>query len=154
VSNGPVSYLDPSGLLAEMYCERIPSTRGGGLFGDAILFVSQAMHCYIHVQCAGIDETLELYGPSDPSDKTGHPHINSFNPKRGGRKFPIYPPPGLKCCQFEQRLIQAYNWESRRVPNYNPTGPNSNTFAHQVIIDAGGTADFPVGAYGADTGLH
>jgi len=137
-----------------MYCERIPSTRGGGLFGDAILFFFQAMHCYIHVKCNGIDETLELYGPSGPGDKTGHPHINPFNPKRGGRRFPISPPSGLKCCELEQRLIDAYNRNSGMVPDYNPQGPNSNTFAHQIIIDAGGTADFPVGAYGVNTGLH
>ena len=156
VSNSPVSFLDPSGLLAEMYCERIPSSRGGSFLGDAILFVSQAMHCYIHVKCAGIDETLELYGPQNQSDKTGHPHINPFNPNRGGRKFPISPPTGANCngCQFEQRLIDAYQRNSGMVPTYNPQGPNSNTFAHQIIIDAGGTADFPIGAYGVNTGLH
>jgi RHS repeat-associated protein len=155
VSNSPISFLDPSGLLAEMYCERIPSSRGGGLFGDALLFVSQAMHCYIHVKCAGVDETLELYGPSGQGDPTGHPHVNPFNPNRGGRKFPITPPSGANCnCQFEQRLIQAYQRNSGQVPGYNPAGPNSNTFAHQIIIDAGGNADFPVGAYGVNTGLH
>jgi len=159
VSNSPVSFLDPSGLLAELYCERISPTRGGGLFGGAVLLISQAMHCYIHVKCDGIDETLELYGPSGPGDRTGHPHVNSFNPNRVGwlnsrRKFNIYPPAGSNCCGFEQRLVDAYNHNSQMVPDYNRQGPNSNTFAHQIIIDAGGTADFPVGAYGANTGLH
>ncbi|MGB6544366.1 MAG: RHS repeat-associated core domain-containing protein, partial [Candidatus Acidiferrales bacterium] len=158
-SNSPVSFLDPSGLLAELYCERISPMRGGSFLGDAMLFVSQAMHCYIHVKCAGIDETLELYGPSGPGDRTGHPHVNPFNPNRSGwlysrREFNIYPPPGLNCCGFEQRLVDAYNRNSGMVPGYNPLGPNSNTFAHQIIIDAGGTADFPIGAYGVNTGLH
>lgn len=153
VWNQPTTYVDPLGLLAELYCERIPSTRGGGFVADLILLVSQSMHCFVRVACGGLDQTLELYGPPEQG-KYGIPARNPFNPKRGGRKFNIYPPSRLKCCEFEKRLIDGFNRERTRLPLYNPKGPNSNTFANQIIMDAGGYADFPLGAYGPDIGVR
>ena len=154
VRNRSASYVDPSGLLAEVYCERIDSRRGGGFLADAALLLSQAMHCYLRIACGGKDETFEIYGPQPADPKHGEPHINPFNPRRGGRRFNVYPPPGLRCCEFENRLRSAYQRESSRLPIYNGTGPNSNTFVNQIITDAGGYADFPIGAYGVDTGIQ
>jgi len=161
VRNRPTVLIDPSGLLAELYCERISSTRGGAIFGDLVITFSQAQHCFIRIVGCGKDETFELYGPGhDPGDppgedpKRGRPRVNPYTPLRPARGFKIYPPPNQKCCEFENRLRQAFKTESGKVPLYNPQGPNSNTFVNQIIQDAGGSADFPIGAYGADTGLH
>ncbi len=148
VGNRPVLLIDPSGLLAELYCENIPSSRGG-FVGSLPLLLAGAEHCYIRVQCNGKDETLELYGPP-PGGKYGVPAANPFNPKRGGTKYPIYAPAGSQCCEFEQRLREAFDRLRTHLPEYNPRGPNSNTFANQIIQEAGGRADFPTTAIGHD----
>jgi RHS repeat-associated protein len=153
VGSRPTILMDPMGLLAELYCERIDSLRGGGLFGDLIISLFQAQHCFIRIVSDGKDETFELYGPGE-DPKRGTPHINPYNPWRLARPFKIYPPPNMICGEFENRLRQAYKRESGRVPLYDPRGPNSNTFVNQIIQDAGGDADFPIGAYGADKGLR
>jgi RHS repeat-associated protein len=53
VDNNPVLAGDPSGLSAYLYCEVIPSARGGGLVGGFVLHMTQARHCYIRVICPG-----------------------------------------------------------------------------------------------------
>lgn len=149
--NRPTVLVDPRGLLAEIYCERIPSA-GSTWWQNILLTLTQAMHCYLRVACNGKDETFEIGGPFVNNKAT--PHVNSFNPKRSGRRFPVYSPPGLKCCEFEDRLRNAFQREVSRLPIYNAWGPNSNTFVHQIIFDAGGYGDFPVGAYSANDGLQ
>jgi RHS repeat-associated protein len=149
--NRPTLLVDPGGLLAEIYCERLGS--GGSTWWQHILLFSiQAMHCYLRVVCNGKDETFEITGPFVNNKAT--PHNDPFNPKRGGRKFPVHPPSGLKCCEFENRLRDAFNREVGRLPIYNAWGPNSNTFVNQMITDAGGYGDFPIGAYSVDDGLQ
>src|SRR6267378_3016966 len=93
--NRPTLLVDPGGLLAEIYCERLGS--GGSTWWQHILLFSiQAMHCYLRVVCNGKDETFEITGPFVNNKAT--PHNDPFSPKRGGRKFPVHPPSGLKCC--------------------------------------------------------
>jgi RHS repeat-associated protein len=149
--NQPTMFVDPLGLLAEVYCERIPSA-GATWWQNIGLTLSQAMHCFLRVACNGKDETFEIGHPFVNGKAT--PHANTYNPKRPGRRFPVYAPPGMKCCEFEQRLRDAFQRESGMLPTYNAWGPNSNTFVHQIIFDAGGYADFPVGAYGVNDGLR
>jgi len=149
--NRPTLLVDPGGLLAEIYCERLGS--GGSTWWQHILLFSiQAMHCYLRVVCNGKDETFEITGPFVNNKAT--PHNDPFSPKRGGRKFPVHPPSGLKCCEFENRLRDAFNREVGRLPIYNAWGPNSNTFVNQMITDAGGYGEFPIGAYSVDDGLR
>jgi RHS repeat-associated protein len=156
VLGNPANWIDPFGLLVELYCETIPSTRGGG-FGNlngikngAALLMSRAHHCYIRVKCNGKDETIELGGPVG-NEKYGHPLRSPFNPKRGGIRIPIRPPSGYKCCQFEDNLLNAFKQLSGNLPEYHGyPGPNSNTFAFQIITSAGGDVEFPNTAYGWD----
>ena len=111
------------------------------------------MHCYLRVACNRKDETFEITSPF--TNKKATPHVNTFNPKRGGRRFPIHPPPGLKCCEFEDRLRDAFKREVGRLPIYHAwEGPNSNTFVNQMIMDAGGYGEFPIGAYSVYDGLQ
>src|SRR5260370_35643868 len=150
VSNNPVNFVDPSGLSAELICERIPILRGG--WKNAFnLLISRARHCFIHVKCiGGYDVTIELYGPQE-DPKHGSPHMNPFNPNRGGTHFPITSPSGYKCCQLEVNLLNAFQKESGNLPIYNGyPGPNSNTFAFKVISEAGGALQFPHNAPGVD----
>jgi RHS repeat-associated protein len=151
VSNNPVNFVDPSGLFAELICEPIPTMRGG-LKNAFFMLLSRAHHCFIHVKCiGGYDVTIELYGPSQQDPKHGSPHMNPFNPKRGGTHIPIKGPSGFKCCQLEVNLLNAFQKESGNIPLYNPyPGPNSNTFVFTIISEAGGSVDFPNTAYGWD----
>jgi hypothetical protein len=45
--------------------------------------------------------------------------------------------------------MSAFQYESTHLPFYEPTGPNSNTFALDLLEDAGATGEFPANAYGA-----
>jgi RHS repeat-associated protein len=155
VSNSPLNFVDPSGMLAELICEPIPSTRGG--WKNTIpMALSRAHHCFIHVKCKDYDVTIELYGPqSDP--KHGEPHKNPFNPNRRGIRRPITSPWGCdgkgnsKNCQLEDNLLRFFQQESGNVPIYNGfPGPNSNTFVRKIIDEAGGSVEFPNTAYGSD----
>jgi RHS repeat-associated protein len=150
VSNNPVNFVDPSGLLAELICEPIASTRGGWKYAPAML-LSRAHHCFIHVKCNDYDVTIELYGPSPQDPKHGIPHMDSFNPQRGRIRRPIKFPSGYKCCQNEDLLLDAFRRESLNIPVYNGRpGPNSNTFVFKIISEAAGDVEFPNQAYGWD----
>jgi RHS repeat-associated protein len=159
--NNPVNFFDPTGLLAELYCDPIPSSRGGAK-NSIILLIAAPTHCYIRVACHGKDVYLELYGPPLNPDgslgKYGHPHNDSpYNSERAGSAawhVPIHPPGGMGCCQFEDRLMDAFNQQAANLPLYNPLGPNSNTFAYNIITTAGGTAEFPANAYGIGNNLE
>ncbi len=56
---------------------------------------------------------------------------------------PLNPPDGMKNCEFEDRLVQAFGKEAANLPEYNFLGPNSNTFAHNIILGAGGSVPSP-----------
>jgi RHS repeat-associated protein len=150
VSNSPVDWIDPAGLFAELVCEPIPILRGG-LKNAFFMLLSRARHCFIHVKCKDYDVTIELYGPSQQDPKHGSPHMNPYNPNRGGIRLPITSPAGYKCCQMEDNLLSAFQKESGNIPTYNPyPGPNSNTFVSTIISEAGGSVEFPITAYGWD----
>lgn len=120
------------------------------------LFLANPTHCYLRVACHGKDVYLELYGPPVNPDgglgKYGIPHNDSpYNPDRAKNsgKYPLHPPSGMGCCEFEDRLMNAFEQQAANLPVYNPLGPNSNTFLSNIITSAGGTADFPPNAFGA-----
>jgi hypothetical protein len=152
VSNSPLVLVDPTGLVAQLYCQKIPSTRGGSgsigaLLNDLILAIVGPYHCYLYVSCHGSGVYLELYGPQPRDPKHGEPHDDQhFNPDRAKDSVPcpLNPPPGpLKNCEFEDRLIQSFGNQARNLPVYDPRGPNSNTFIYNVISGAGGSVPVP-----------
>jgi RHS repeat-associated protein len=152
--NNPINFVDPSGLLAELYCDKIGSLRGGSR-NSIFLFFADPTHCYLRVACHGKDVYLELYGPKERSNGThedfGIPHNDSpYNPDRAknSTKHPLHPPAGMKCCEFEDRLMQAFDYQASHLDFYQDTGPNSNTFVNDIINGAGGTAEFPPNAFG------
>jgi len=155
--NDPLNYVDPNGLLAELYCDKIGSSRGGAK-NSVYLLIAHPTHCYLRVACHGKDVFVELWGPPQLPDGTfakhGIPHNDSpYNAGRAGdsEKRPLTPPAGMKCCEFEDRLMNAFGAAASNLPQYSGfPGPNSNTFVHDIITTAGGTADFPWNAYGWD----
>jgi RHS repeat-associated protein len=151
VENRPASLTDSSGLSAYLYCEQIPSTRGGNAIGFLGLLLSGARHCYIRVICPGkYDATLELYGPQ-PGAPNGRPQMNLPNPERNAKAemHTIYPrnPDNAECCKLENALVLQFNLH-QPPPPYNALGPNSNTFAAEIIKAAGGITHFPGSAIG------
>jgi hypothetical protein len=162
VNGNPATAIDPAGLSAYLHCEVIPSTRGGGLVGGAVLAVTQARHCYIEIICPGqYHVTIELYGPQ-PGAPNGRPMMNipSTTRNQNSTTNPIYPPGcgndptkydpcPTQDCRFEDELINQFN-QNQPPPPYNPQGPNSNTFAARIITGAGGRVVFPPSAYGCD----
>jgi RHS repeat-associated protein len=142
--NEPTLLIDPSGLLAELYCEDIAGAQNRTDGGPK-------KHCFIRIKCIGIDVTLELYGPVNNRAKTGRPEINDFNRNRNAQKYPLtYPHSPLGCCgPFEDNLFKAFEQSAANLPDYNGLGPNSNTFVNQIIQAAGGSASFPPGAVGS-----
>jgi hypothetical protein len=57
---------------------------------------------------------------------------------------------GLSATEEHERLENAYA-NMTQVTEYNAAGPNSNTFLHQLLIDAGFTVTRPPGARGGIT---
>jgi RHS repeat-associated protein len=152
VENNPLIFVDPSGLVARLYCEPI-SREGRNWYERLGLIVSGAVHCYLYVSCHGSGHYLELYGPGPGDPMHGRPHNDQhLNLGRAGRstEYPLTPPAGLGCCEFEDRLDRAFNNQASDVPVYNRLGPNSNTFVHAIIQQVGGSASPPFTAFGWD----
>jgi RHS repeat-associated protein len=146
VSNNPLVLVDPTGLVATLYCEKIPSTRGGSFFNNLILAIVGPYHCYLYVSCHGSGHYLELYGPGPDDPQHGRPHSDQpFSPERAKNsiEYPLNSPGGMKCCEFEDRLVQSFNQQAGNIPEYNGLGPNSNTFIYNVISGAGGSVPVP-----------
>jgi RHS repeat-associated protein len=164
VGGNPFTLTDPAGLAAYLRCEELPSTRGGGLVGAAIVTLAKPRHCYIDIICPDKWRvTIELYGPNGP--QCGSPrgcafmNLPSATRNANSSVSPIYPPgcggnPSTydPCpsgdCRFEEELINQFN-QQQPPPIYNPQGPNSNTFAARIISGAGGRTTFPPTAYGS-----
>jgi RHS repeat-associated protein len=156
VGNNPGIFVDPSGLVARLYCEIIPIGRGRTLGQQIGLAISHPAHCYLYVSCHGSGHYLELYGPP-VNGSHGIPHNDQpFNLERANNSTQqtLTPPPGMGCCEFENRLDRAFDDQAANLPEYNASGPNSNTFVNNIIWEAGGTGNFPWNAYGSNYGLR
>jgi hypothetical protein len=98
------------------------------------------------VSCHGSGHYLEIYGPGPEDPKHGRPHNDQlFNLERANNsiEYPIKPPPGMGCCEFENRLDKAFDSAAANLPEYSRMGPNSNTFANNIITNAGGSVSPP-----------
>jgi hypothetical protein len=146
---------DGRAIVSPSY-EVIPSTRGGGPVGTAVLAVTQARHCYIEVNCPerNYHVTLEVYGPQ-PGAPNGRPMMDLSKPTRNanattntiygpgsGSNPSRYEPCPNRECRFENELINQFNMH-QPPPTYSSTGPNSNTFVASIINGAGGIVVFP-----------
>jgi uncharacterized protein RhaS with RHS repeats len=154
VGNNPGIFVDPSGLVARLYCDIIPTGRGRTLGQQVGLAIAHPTHCYLYISCHGSGHYLELYGPP-VNGKYGIPHNDQpLNLDRIDHSVErtLIPPPGMGCCEFEDRLEKAFEDQASHLPEYNPLGPNSNTFVNNIIREAGGVGDLPFNAYGKNSG--
>ena len=158
-AGNPQRYTDPSGLLVELYCERLSNQRvpwGAGfkawLQGQV---AAQGEHCFVRVACEtcdrSFDVTLELLGPNQ-SPQFGRPWVENFNPSfngRGSTRQRGVNGQNQSGCAVEQCILDRFNELSATLPPYNGTGPNSNTFAAQLLSGCGLHGDFPWRAKGS-----
>ena len=156
--NQPTDFIDPYGLLAELYCDKVRIMRGGWKAAPLML-AFRPTHCFIRVKCKSYDRIIQLAGPPQLPDgsfgKYGLPMDSQYSPEAvaDANKYPIHPPANMGCCEFEDLLLDKFQRAIETLPHYSGyPGPNSNTFANQIITSAGGTADFPSNAYGSNFG--
>jgi hypothetical protein len=143
-NNDPVNLRDPRGTAVEVYCEYIDSRSGerGSVRGAA---AGAARHCFVRAYepwSGGYDVTLEIYGPD--GGPTGRPFEDPTNHDRLSNSTMCSVEgqyPGI-----EDDVIAAFRELSTMLPNYNPLGPNSNTFVKEILNGAGATVDLPFNA--------
>ena len=139
----PLTEFDPYGLLVEVRCERI----GWQGFTRSTL-AAFYHHCFVHTKCPctkrhPFDKTVETGGA--PAGQRPPLHINDFDGSRGSNDGIIVQPPGSTDCSKEQCILDQANVLMATHPGYNPRGPNSNTFAHQLLSACGMEALVPDG---------
>jgi len=140
--NDPVNLVDPSGLMAQVWCRPVHNQVGAGLGG---------MHCFTSISCPGMPPTLISLLGGGPN---GSPlqivqnwqtegSNNDIEHARSGTVTPYMVTSCAKGCDFERCLVSfanqlvATNWT---MPNYSAIfGPNSNTFTHALITRCSGT---------------
>jgi RHS repeat-associated protein len=143
-------HTDPTGRAVELYCEPI---WGHGVYG-------LARHCYIRTYIPaspGYDLTVEIWGPDlnngdnkTCGDNRGRPRELQSSPTRNNaflvteQDLGSSPDGSLEDC-----VLNAFRNAARNLPTYNYRGPNSNTFAFEVLAGCGIQAAFPWNAVGA-----
>lgn len=145
-ANGnPLRFVDPTGLLVEMYCERVTGHGIGSL----------GVHCFVRVACEdcnqSYDRTLELWGPP-PDSPYGRPMDLPFDPAFNGRgttrRRGLSGPGQPGNCGTERCLLNQFQELGSNLSQYNWSGPNSNTFASDMLRGCGLEGDFPWNAIG------
>ena len=138
VENRPPAEFDPDGLNSvKLECGTTHNTIAD-LFG--------ARHCAVvtNCKCSKKSERLEIGG--NPTGGTPPKFDNpNYDPQNGADNESRYSVtcPDDASCKAAKCLKQAY--DSTSPPNYNPLGPNSNTFARSLLTKCGCSVDpFPV----------
>lgn len=120
-----------------------------------------AKHCFLAVSCAGASTVISYLGNGVNVVDQGASSLvknNDTEYSNAGdyKPFSTKGPASSSCsnCNFENcvsniaRQLQASNF---RIQNYSVIGPNSNSFAHRLVIQCGGSVvgdPGPTGAYG------
>ena len=139
VGGDPINLTDPKGLDVELYCEWIGSNRGVGSLGN---------HCFLRVTLPDFDVTEEIYGPADDDpdypqcEQKGRPKEQPYNRWRKARKRKVHG----GYSGVEECILAAFRSHAQQLPPYMWNGPNSNTFAQDVLAECGMTGDFPINA--------
>jgi len=132
VANNPISSYDSLGLCdIKIRCG--PVRRSG---------ITLGWHCGV-IAPNGVEYGLGGGDQSSGGSGTAHPYpLPSLNPPQPGpanpptpgRDYPVSCP--CKTCDDVQIAIQNYH-DTVTPPPYNASGPNSNTYAHNMLNAAG-----------------
>ena len=154
--SNPILYRDPLGLEVTMTCRPVAAFAAIGM--------TAPVHCAVIVwhweMCGGtrtkvIDAQYSLPGggtsPAGPGDPTFQGDRNAFNSNPGPygatQNYPVPPPPGMSQSDWDNAVINSGNNYSQG-PYFPVPGPNSNTAANNIIMNAGGTPPNVPGAWG------
>jgi RHS repeat-associated protein len=145
VRSHPLTYFDPDGLEVRFVCR--------ALAGYASYTGKQ--HCFVFVTCPqeGWATTLSLFGQAGlwPDHAYKAANEGPDNPN-GPNKFnqPVAPP--NQCfgdpCAYEKAIIRRFNSFPGGFVPYSPTGPNSNSFARELVTGNQYGGVLPAGAPG------
>ncbi len=153
--NSPLRYYDSGGEEVQVFTNRIssaPFVKGLPGVGFFVWAVALPRHTSIRVKTDQFDVRVEMNGPRD--DHHGVLTRKDYHSWDGDSEMPVTPPEGGNGnYEFENAIIRVFNTIRRYhylLPAYGTTGPNSNGFAHFLILMAGGTLpEIPSRAYGA-----
>jgi RHS repeat-associated protein len=163
-NENPIGSIDPTGLAVNVVCRRV--NVGSGLLAGLVGAWLWPVHCRLEVSCACDRES----NPRAPFHKTvgleatgsGY-QLNTDNflaPRFGGASqdydrgwfsVPVTPPSDATGCSFERCILNEARARenTQSFPTYKIAGPNSNTYARDLVETCGGSAEWPRNAYGA-----
>jgi hypothetical protein len=152
--SNPLTWSDPAGLKVELYCHRV----GGG--GEDLVHravgAAGFSHCFVRIRCnceaedGPYDLRLELDG-REGFDKGTISGEKGFQFGHHASIVPISPADwDSQDCQRENCIRKRFNELKETGYRYPPTGyifgPNSNTFAAELLRSCGITRiSFPPG---------
>ena len=169
VIQNPLSYFDSKGLEVRFICRTVASDAN----------VTGAQHCFVYVTCPsekwervfslfGVPETSS-FGTAGAFPRAGYKH--SYDPRKPSNADDRRDVPSannsfnepVQCnnsqeCQCEKEILDAYKAFPDVFVNYNINGPNSNSFAADLIRKAPSCLGLPEGApadtiYGGAPGI-
>jgi len=159
--DNPLKFIDPNGEEVKAYTERLGSATFSGAF--KLLSLARPRHTFIRVTTDQRDVIIELGGPTDETTPRGNPIIQDviqdYDPlkdenRKSVEEISVERPEGVEPedFTFENQIIEVAETivanSKDLLPNYSPTGPNSNSFAKFLIEIAGGKIKLPINAIG------
>jgi RHS repeat-associated protein len=141
--SNPLSFIDPSGLLVELWCEQLRGIK----------------HCYVRSKCDNMcpsfDKTYEMGVGMSGTNVYGLTLSWPFESQKKYRQKPqVIDSWSSPDCSLENCIDKTYKRRtSRRLLPYSPMGPNCNTFASDLLSSCGIYTFFPEDAYGAPQGV-
>jgi uncharacterized protein RhaS with RHS repeats len=136
----PLSSLAALGLNWPLHCGVVVWHREEGCDGSAVVVDAQ-------YSLPGLtDQPDSGAGPGRPTPTFRADRDAFYNPTNGNKNIHIPPPAGVTQSVFDQNVINS--GLSYIQGPYRFAGPNSNTAATRIVIDAGGNVPVIPGAIG------
>jgi uncharacterized protein RhaS with RHS repeats len=146
VRSSPLSFIDPDGLEVRLVCRSLAG----------LAAATGKQHCFVLVTCPeeGWSRTLSLFGGSGIWPTTGYKAENDSRDNANGASKFNQPVNQRQCfkdtCAYEKATINRFNSFPAGTVPYNPYGPNSNSFAQDLITGNPYGGALPLGAPGPD----
>jgi hypothetical protein len=145
--SNPVQHFDPDGLEVRFICRNLAG----------LAQYTGKVHCFVHVTCPkeGWQRTFSLFGADGMWPSQGYKAVNDPRDNPAG-PHPVNEvvDPGQcfnETCAYERAVLNRYrSFPSVRIP-YSPLGPNSNSFARDLVLGTPIPVRLPPGVPGPST---
>jgi hypothetical protein len=139
----PTIYRDPLGLLVQLFCHLVG--QGGGLSPHDIAGAIGYKHCFARVKCEcednNYDKRLEVTGRNRGTGLAEMPeNPPDYGEGHGADRIAFLPPDSDSMdCSMEDCILQEYHRRRKEGQPYGSwlSGPNSNTFANDILRACG-----------------